>query len=195
MTDLLTDRFGEALVFAERAHRSQTRKGTPIPYVSHLMAVASLVLDYGGDEDQAIAALLHDVVEDQGGATMAAEIRARFNDRVADIVLACSDTDAIPKPPWRDRKETYIASVSHKSPDAILVTMADKLHNATAILEDHREIGDAIWTRFTGGRDGTLWYYRSLADALAERRPGPLAHRLSRTVALLEASATDVREG
>ena len=186
---LLTDRFGEALTFAERAHRTQTRKGTDIPYVSHLMAVAAVVLEHGGDEDQAIAALLHDVVEDQGGAAIAREIRVRFNDRVADIVLACTDTDAVPKPPWRARKEAYIASVETKHADALLVTLADKLHNAIAILEDHRRIGDAIWSRFTGGRDGTLWYYRALAAALARRRPGPLADRLLRTVAELEAAA------
>jgi (p)ppGpp synthase/HD superfamily hydrolase len=189
MTDLLTDRFGEALAFAERAHRSQTRKGTTIPYVAHLLAVAALVLEYGGDEDQAVAALLHDVVEDQGGSAMAAEVRSRFDDRIADIVLACGDADAIPKPPWRERKQAYLASVPRKSPDAILVTMADKLHNVTTIIEDHREVGDAVWSRFTGGCDSTLWYYRSLADALAERQPGPLADRLRRTVAALEASA------
>lgn len=189
MTSLLTDRFGDALTFAERAHRTQTRKGTDIPYVSHLMAVAGLVLEYGGDEDQAIAALLHDVVEDQGGAAIAHEIRARFNDRVADIVLACTDTDTVPKPPWRARKQAYIASVENKHPDALLVTMADKLHNATTILEDHREIGDAIWSRFTGGRDGTVWYYRELTNALARRRPGAIADRLERTVAALEVAA------
>jgi (p)ppGpp synthase/HD superfamily hydrolase len=130
-----------------------------------------------------------DVVEDQGGAAIAREIRVRFNDRVADIVLACTDTDAVPKPPWRARKEAYIASVETKPADTLLVTLADKLHNATAILEDHLRIGDAIWSRFTGGRDGTLWYYRALADALARRHPGPLADRLLRTVAELEAAA------
>jgi hypothetical protein len=145
MTQLLTDRFGEALVYAERAHRAQTRKGTTIPYVAHLLAVASLVLEHGGGEDQAIAALLHDVVEDQGGAAAAAEIRARFGDRVADIVLACTDTEATPKPPWRARKEAYVASVAGKSDDAILVTAADKLHNASAILEDYRVLGEALW--------------------------------------------------
>jgi (p)ppGpp synthase/HD superfamily hydrolase len=159
------------LTFAERAHRAQTRKGTDIPYVSHLMAVAALVLEHGGDEDQ-------------GGAAIAREIRVRFNDRIADIVLACTDTDAVPKPPWRTRKEAYIASVETKPAAALLVTLADKRHNAV-ILEDHRRIGDAIWSRFTGGRYGTLWYYR----ALACRQPGPLADRLLHTVAELEAAA------
>jgi (p)ppGpp synthase/HD superfamily hydrolase len=189
MTQLLTDRFGEALVYAERAHRAQTRKGTTIPYVAHLLAVASLVLEHGGGEDQAIAALLHDVVEDQGGAAAAAEIRARFGDRVADIVLACTDTEATPKPPWRARKEAYVASVAGKSDDAILVTAADKLHNASAILEDYRVLGEALWPRFTGGRDGTLWYYRALADAIAARSSGRLSLRLARAVEDLEAVA------
>jgi (p)ppGpp synthase/HD superfamily hydrolase len=189
MTHLLTDRFGEALAFAERAHRAQVRKGTTIPYVAHLLAVASLVLEHGGGEDQAIAALLHDVVEDQGGAAAAAEIRARFGDRVADIVLACTDTEATPKPPWRARKEAYVASVAGKTDDAILVTACDKLHNATAILEDYRVLGEALWPRFTGGREGTLWYYRALADAIAARSSGRLSLRLARAVEDLEAVA------
>jgi (p)ppGpp synthase/HD superfamily hydrolase len=186
---LLTDRFGEALRFAEVAHRAQTRKGTEIPYVAHLMAVAAIVLEYGGDEDQAIAALLHDVVEDQGGAEVARVVRTRFGDRVADIVLACTDADTLPKPAWRARKEAYIAAIETEPEDALLVTMADKLHNATAVIEDHRALGDAIWARFNGGREGTLWYYRALSDALAHRKPGALADRLERTVACLERAA------
>jgi (p)ppGpp synthase/HD superfamily hydrolase len=128
-------------------------------------------------------------VEDQGGAAAAAEIRARFGDRVADIVLACTDTEATPKPPWRARKEAYVASVAGKSDDAILVTAADKLHNASAILEDYRVLGEALWPRFTGGRDGTLWYYRALADAIAARSSGRLSLRLARAVEDLEAVA------
>jgi (p)ppGpp synthase/HD superfamily hydrolase len=186
---LLTDRFGEALTLAERAHRAQTRKCTDIPYVAHLLAVAAIVLEYGGDEDQAIAALLHDVVEDQGGAEMAGKVRARFGDRVAEIVLACTDTDTLPKPPWRARKEAWVAAIETEREDALIVTMADKLHNATAIIEDHRQIGDAIWDRFNGGREGTLWYYRALSDALGRRRPGALADRLERTVTELESAA------
>jgi (p)ppGpp synthase/HD superfamily hydrolase len=189
MTHLLTDRFGEALAFAERAHRAQVRKGTTIPYVAHLLAVASLVLEHGGGEDQAIAALLPDVVGDQGGAAAAAEIRARFGDRVADIVLACTDTEATPKPPWRARKEAYVASVAGKTDDAILVTACDKLHNATAILEDYRVLGEALWPRFTGGREGTLWSHRALADAIAARSSGRLSLRLARAVEDLEAVA------
>jgi (p)ppGpp synthase/HD superfamily hydrolase len=176
----LTDRFGEALVFAEKAHREQVRKETDIPYVAHLLAVASIVLEHGGDEDQAIAALLHDAVEDQGGDAMGLEIRDRFGERVYSIVMACTDATVIPKPPWRARKEAYIAAVPGKRAEALLVAMADKLHNAHAILEDHRRIGDAIWDRFNGGHEGTVWYYRSLADAFASLAPGDLADRLKR---------------
>lgn len=184
---VLSDRFGAALMFAERSHRQQTRKGSGIPYIAHLLAVTALVLEYGGTEDQAIAALLHDAVEDQGGLEMAEEIRHRFGDAVAAIVCACTDSVVTPKPPWRARKEAYLAGIPAKPSAAILVILADKTHNATAIAEDRRVVGAAIWDRFTGGRTGTLWYYRALADALAARAPGPLADRLQRVVAELEA--------
>lgn len=185
---MLTDRFGEALVFAEKAHREQVRKETDIPYVAHLLAVASIVLEHGGHEDQAIAALLHDAVEDQGGDAMGLEIRDRFGERVYSIVMACTDATVIPKPPWRARKEAYIAAVPCKPSDALLVAMADKLHNAHAILEDHRRIGDAIWDRFNGGHEGTVWYYRSLAAAFAPLAPGDLAERLKRAADELAAT-------
>jgi (p)ppGpp synthase/HD superfamily hydrolase len=178
----LTARYTEAFVFAAEAHRSQWRKGTDIPYLSHLMAVSALVLEYGGDEDQAIAGLLHDAIEDQGGAAMEEQIRARFGERVAAIVRACTDADVEPKPPWRARKETYLASLAAKSDDALLVSQCDKLHNATAILEDARVLGPALWERFTGKRDGTLWYYRSLAAIFSDRRPGALSDRFASIV-------------
>jgi (p)ppGpp synthase/HD superfamily hydrolase len=185
----LTSRYADALAFTAAAHREQTRKGTAIPYLSHLMSVSALVLEYGGDEDQAIAGLLHDAIEDQGGVAMEAQIRDRFGDRVAQIVRACTDSDVEPKPPWRARKEAYLATLRDKSDDALLVSQCDKLHNATAILEDARSIGPAIWDRFTGKRDGTIWYYQSLAAIFAERRPGPLAERFARTVSGLETAA------
>lgn len=185
----LTSRYADALVFTAAAHREQTRKGTDIPYLSHLMSVSALVLEYGGDEDQAIAGLLHDAIEDQGGVAMEAQIRERFGDRVAQIVRACTDSDVEPKPPWRARKEAYLATLRDKSDDALLVSQCDKLHNATAILEDARSIGPAIWDRFTGKRDGTIWYYQSLAAIFAERRPGPLAERFARTVSGMETAA------
>lgn len=175
---MLTDRFDEALGYASRLHREQRRKGSDIPYVSHLLGVASIALEIGADEDQAIAALLHDAVEDQGGALRLAEIRARFGDRVARIVADCTDTDLEPKPPWRARKERYIAALATKPADSLLVSLADKTHNARAILDDLAVSGGAVWTRFTGGKDGSLWYYRALADAFTLHLPGPAARRL-----------------
>jgi GTP pyrophosphokinase len=182
----LGPRFTAALAFANTLHASQPRKGTTIPYIAHLLAVAALVIEAGGDEDSAIAALLHDAVEDQGGQPTLERIRAVFGNEVAEIVEACTDADVIPKPPWRARKEAYIAAIDHKSKRAILVTTADKLHNATAILNDYRELGESVWTRFNGGKEGTLWYYRSLADALKGRAPDQLWRRLETTVGELE---------
>ncbi|UYV35950.1 HD domain-containing protein [Rhodobacteraceae bacterium D3-12] len=179
---MLTDRFDDALSYAARLHRDQTRKGSGVPYVSHLIAVASLVLEYGGDEDQAIGGLLHDAVEDQGGAAALAEITSRFGPRVAAIVTACSDSDGDNKAPWEERKNAYLAGIAKKSDDAVLVTTCDKLHNATSIVEDLRRVGPTVFERFTARRDGTLWYYRELARALAQRAPGPLTERLSRRV-------------
>ncbi len=146
------------------------------------MAVASLAIEHGADEDIAIAALLHDAVEDQGGQSTLAEIRARFGDRVAAIVLACSDADRVPKPPWRARKEAYLAQLPHKDPDALLVSLADKVHNLRAILGDYRSLGEPLWDRFAGGREGTLWYYRSLRDGFVGRTPPALWGELDRTL-------------
>jgi (p)ppGpp synthase/HD superfamily hydrolase len=182
-------RFSDALVFANEVHGAQSRKGTSIPYIAHLLAVASLVIEAGGDEDTAIAALLHDAVEDQGGAPMLDRIRKRFGPAVAEIVEACSDADVVPKPPWRERKEAYVRSIAHKSAPALLVSLADKVHNARAILADYRQLGDALWPRFTGGRDGTLWYYRALADAFRGRAPSALWATLDETVSELEGLA------
>ncbi|MAM61731.1 HD domain-containing protein [Maritimibacter sp. UBA3975] len=186
---MLTDRFDDALSLAARLHRTQTRKGSGIPYISHLMAVSALVIENGGDEDQAIAGLLHDAVEDQGGQETADMIRATYGDRVADIVLACSDAVDQSRIAWRDRKNRYLASLATKGEDALLVTSCDKLHNATAILTDLRAHGPAVFDRFTARRDGTLWYYRQLADTLTRVRPGPLSDRLAATVAALETAA------
>ena len=160
----LTERFDEALQLAAQLHRDQKRKGTQIPYVSHLLGVASITLELGGDEDQAIAALLHDAVEDQGGQETAQLIRKRFGDRVAGIVLACSDSEAEPKPPWKDRKLAYLEAMETKPEDALLVTLADKTHNARCIVQDLNEHGPQVWDRFNAREDGTKWYYASLAD-------------------------------
>lgn len=165
-----------ALDYAAEAHQHQTRKGTNIAYLSHLMGVASLVIEHGGDETQAIAALLHDVIEDCGAEHEPA-VRKRFGDRVAGIVLAC--TDGVPdetgqKPPWRERKEAYLRHLKTEvSDDALLVSACDKLHNARAIAAD-AAVGHDVFDRFTAGRAGTLWYYQSLL-AIYEERMGPSA--------------------
>ena len=185
---MLTTRFEEALVFTTQLHAPQVRKGTDIPYVSHLLAVAGLALEYGANEDQAIAALLHDAVEDQGGAPTLAEIRRRFGETVAEIVDGCSDTDVIPKPPWRERKEAYIAHLFQASPGVRLVSACDKLHNARSILADYRVRGDEVFKRFRGGKEGVLWYYRSLVTVFraTETEPILLIDELERVVAELE---------
>jgi len=182
----LSKRFDEAFLFAHEAHRSQRRKKTDRPYISHLMGVASLVLQYGGNEEQAIAALLHDVVEDCGGAPRLVEIREKFGERVARIVDGCTDSDAIPKPPWRERKERYIERVSSEEEDVLLVSAADKLYNMREILMDLREFGPSVWERFQGRRDGSLWYYHGLIEAVRGRAPRALVSELDRTVAELE---------
>lgn len=179
---MLTDRFDEALSYASRLHREQRRKGTTIPYVAHLLAVASIAMENGADEDQAIAALLHDAVEDQGGAPRLLDIRERFGDRVAEIVDHCTDADVEPKPAWRPRKEAYIASLAHKPVASLQVSLADKTHNAGAIVADLGVHAEALWSRFTGGCEGTLWYYDALAQAFLARIPGSAADRLAALV-------------
>ena len=182
----LSTRFREALAYAAELHADQSRKASDVPYIAHLLGVTSIALEHGADEDEAIAALLHDAVEDQGGQQTADEIRRRFGDRVVEIVLGCTDADTIPKSPWRERKEEYIAHIEHASPSVWLVAAADKLHNARSILADFRRLGDVVWSRFNGGREGTLWYYRTLADKLRDKAPPPLAEELERVVSEME---------
>jgi (p)ppGpp synthase/HD superfamily hydrolase len=165
----LTKRFDRAVKFARKAHKNQPRKGTELPYISHLLAVSSLVLEMEGTEDEAIAGLLHDVVEDCGGAPMADRVREEFGDDVARIVLANTDTDQQPKPPWRARKQEYLDSLPGKQRDELLISLADKLHNARATLLDYRRIGDDIWPRFKEGREGQLWYYGELVRHFTAR--------------------------
>jgi len=186
---VLGERFDRALAFAARTHRTQVRKGSGIPYVGHLLGVCSLVIEDGGGEDEAIAALLHDAVEDQGGEDMLSQIREAFGDEVAAIVQACSDTMEEPKPPWRQRKETYLAHLAEQPGSVLLVSLADKLFNARAILRDYVEVGDQLWTRFRAGRDDQLWYYRELADAFERLTPGRMASELADVVDELERSA------
>jgi (p)ppGpp synthase/HD superfamily hydrolase len=149
------------------------------------MGVASLVLEAGGDEDLAIAALLHDVVEDCGGAPMLKEVRRRFGARVAKVVDGCTDSDTYPKPPWRERKENYIRHLKKADADTRLVSAADKLNNIRSILADYREIGESIWSRFNGGREGTLWYYRTLRDEF-------LRHKMNRITRELELAVNEL---
>ena len=182
----LSERFVRAFEFAARAHATQLRKGKDLPYISHLMSVASLVLEAGGDEDMTIAALLHDAVEDQGGQPTLREIERRFGKRVAQMVWDCTDADMIPKPPWRQRKETYLAHLPGVSAESRVVAAADKVHNAREILADYREEGEKVWQRFKGGREGTLWYYRALADELRALESNRLTRELERIVTELE---------
>lgn len=178
----LGHRFDRAVGLARQLHGTQRRKGTEIPYVAHLLAVASLVLEDGGDEDEAIAAILHDAVEDQGGKTTLRHIDRQFGPKVARIVEACSDTDINPKPPWIERKQAYIEHLTHADAATLRVSLADKLHNARAILFDLRVLGDQLWDRFNASTEQTLWYYGALADAFENRYPGPMTAELRRTV-------------
>jgi (p)ppGpp synthase/HD superfamily hydrolase len=191
---ILTDRFDRALAYATHVHGGQVRKGTSIPYVAHLLAVAATVLEYGGDEDLAIAALLHDSVEDQGGKARLEDIRNRFGERVARIVEACSDSLANTaggerKAHWQERKDAYIAHLKTADEDILRVSLADKVHNARAILRDLRkpEVGEKIWSRFSQPKERTLWYYRNLGDIFCDVLPGQLSNELREIVEVLEA--------
>jgi (p)ppGpp synthase/HD superfamily hydrolase len=181
-----SSRFQDALVWAVQLHADQRRKGTDIPYVAHILAVAAIAIEHGATEDEAIAALLHDAVEDQGGAATRAEILHRFGLAVTAIVDGCTDAVGHPKPPWRARKEAYLAHLPEASASVRLVSAADKLHNARSILHDYRQIGETVWTRFNGGRSGTLWYYRALVAAFRLAGSSPLVDELARTVADIE---------
>ena len=178
-------RLADATTFALTIHARQTRKGSGVPYIAHLLGVASLVLEHGGDEEQAIAGLLHDAIED-AGAQQEAVIAARFGLRVAGMVRDCTDADTVPKPPWRARKEAYIAHLEFVGSGALLVSASDKLHNARAICTDLRIHGAAVYDRFTGGQDGTLWYYSTLAQTFSRLMPGSLTIDLAEAVAEMD---------
>ena len=183
---IYSERFLEAFAYAARLHGRQTRKGTNKPYIGHLMSVASIVIAYGGDEEMAIAALLHDAVEDAGGLKRLREIRKKFGKRVARIVDGCTDAYGEPKPPWLERKQKYIARVAGEAEDTRLVSAADKLSNARDVLADVRVDGDVAFERFQGKKDGTLWYYRMLVTVFREAGTNPLVEELARVVAELE---------
>jgi len=188
----MTDRFASAMAYAYQVHSGQRRKGTGIPYIAHILGVTAIAMEYGADEDQSIGALLHDAAEDGGGEATLAEIRARFGDAVAEIVLGCSDSlveDPEDKLPWQERKENYLAHLESASQSVCLVSAADKLHNVRSIIRDYHEHGEAIWDRFQGSRDGTLWYYETVADTLIRRYRSQLTRDLQDEVDKLLALA------
>lgn len=192
MTLTTTERFASAMIYAHNVHQNQRRKGTGIPYIAHILGVTAIAMEYGADEDEAIGALLHDAAEDGGGEATLAEIRARFGDAVADIVLGCSDSlveDPEDKLPWRERKENYLAHLENAGRSVCLVSAADKLHNVRSISRDYHEHGEDIWQRFQGRRDGTLWYYETVADTLLRRYRTPLTRDLQQAVDQLLAQA------
>jgi len=175
-------RIVEAFSFTYELHHAQRRKGSRVPYITHLMGVAAIAGRHGADEDQFIAALLHDAVEDQGGRNTLERIRSVFGEVVAGYVEGCSDSDAEPKPPWRERKERFIEHAKTADPKLKLVIAADKLHNARSIVSDLSERGGAVWDLFKGRRDGTLWYYGEMVRALALGWPHPILRELSHVV-------------
>lgn len=181
-----TPDFEAALVYAHQIHSGQTRKKTGMPYVAHLLGVAGIVLEHGGTEVEAIAALLHDAVEDAGGPGRLEDIRTRFGSSVAEIVAACTDSDVLPRPPWRERKEAYLERLMNVPPSVRLVTAADKLHNARALLRIYRAQGESIFERYSGAKEGTLWYYRALVTVFQASGPRLLADELDGVVAEIE---------
>ncbi|OKH21456.1 phosphohydrolase [Hydrococcus rivularis NIES-593] len=182
----LTSRFEEALIYATQLHACQIRKASGVPYISHLLSVTALVLEDGGNEDEAIAALLHDAIEDQGGDKIRQEIYQKFGESVASIVEECTESDTIPKPPWKERKLAAIARLRDASPQVRRVIIADKLHNARSILVDWHRYGEEIWTRFKGGKEGTLWFYRAIIESDRNRGFNVLTEELDRVVKQLE---------
>ena len=185
---MYSQRLDEAVALATDAFRFERRKATDIPYLCHLLQVMVWVGEYGGDEDQMIAAVLHDYLEDVEGSSVE-ELSRRFGPRVGDLVLGLSDTTVRPKPPWRQRKAAYISALARKPHELKLISACDKLHNAESILRDHRVIGPAIWDRFTAPKAGTLWYYRAVTEALATGWSHAVLDRLHQTVETLHAEA------
>jgi (p)ppGpp synthase/HD superfamily hydrolase len=183
----LSQKFEEALVYASVVHGGQVRKATGIPYIAHLLGVASIAFEYGANEDEAIGALLHDAAEDAGGAARIDDIRVRFGEKVATIVEGCTDTLETPKPPWRERKEKYLAHLKETDSSTRLVSGADKLFNTRSILRELRRRGDAVWARFSGGKKDRLWYYRALVTAFRQHGDhSDLIDELDRVVTEIE---------
>jgi len=183
---MLTSQFDKALTYASELHRSQTRKQSTIPYIAHLLAVCSLVLEHEGDEAQAIAALLHDGPEDQGGEAALADIRQHFGDDVGDLVAACGEPLHHGKSAWQERKEAFLQHLATVPPRALLIIVADKVHNARCIVADHALVGGEVFNRFNGGTAGTKWYYRNLAAVLGRHSPPSLGQELTTLAARIE---------
>ncbi len=188
-----SERLDQALSFAAREFRHRVRKGTGVPYLTHLLGVMVIVAEHGGDEDQMIAALLHDYLEDIEGSSVEA-LEREFGERVARFVVALSDTTVRPKPPWEERKRRYIEQVRMEPPDLKLVSAADKLHNASSLLREHADIGESLWDRFNATRDQTLWYYREIIRALGHEWQHPVLDELTTVVRALH-ERVDVEYG
>jgi len=188
---IFSERFEAALVYANQIHAGQVRRKTGMPYIAHLLGVTGIVLEHGGTEEEAIGALLHDAVEDAGGPGRLEDICGRFGAKVAEIVHGCTDSDAMPRPPWRERKTAYLEHLPQASDSVRLVSAADKLHNARALLRTYRKIGETVFERYSGGKAGTLWYYRALVNAFQAAGPRSIAEELDRVVAEIETLKRD----
>ena len=184
-----SDQSLDAFSLMHELHRDQRRKGSGTPYIAHLLSTAALVAEYGGDEEQFIAALLHDAVEDRGGLATFERIRVQFGERVAGFVWLCSDSHSTPKPPWRERKVNHIMAVAQAGPDAKLIVAGDKLHNARSIVSDLRIHGESVWGRFQGGKEGSLWYYRAMLEGLRRNWCSPILDDLDLVVRQLHGEA------
>jgi (p)ppGpp synthase/HD superfamily hydrolase len=187
----LSDRVDRAMQLAADLHRFQARKARGVPYLAHLWSVAALVAEQGGGEDEIIAALLHDAAEDQGGRETLGRIRAEFGDSIAQMVLECSDSLEFPKPPWRERKEAYLARCESAGPGVLRVSLADKIHNARSLLMELRRDGPSAFDLFRGGKEGTLWYYRRLVELFRRRTPGLWTEELARIVDQIESASAN----
>lgn len=181
----LTEKFEAALIYANRLHAEQSRKISGVPYMTHLMSVAALVLESGGSEEEAIAALLHDSIEDQGGKPTREDVRQRFGDTVVEIIDGCTEWDSLPKPPWQERKNRYLENLRHASASVRRVSLADKLHNARSLLIDSRIYGDIVWNHLKIGREKTLWFYQSLLEVYRETGDDWMTDEFARIVSQL----------
>lgn len=182
----LGPKFEEALLFANRIHAQQKRKASGAPYLAHILGVTALVLEDGGSEEEAIAALLHDAAEDQGGEEVLAAIREKFGEKVEQIVRECSDTLVSPKPPWKERKEDHLNGLENALPETIRIMQADKVYNARNLQRTLIEQGPQTWQNFKGGREGTLWYFRQMHTLLSQTHSGYLMDELARLIEVLE---------